>query len=88
MLILLIPIAWLAVLTLLVCLCRVAARADADPSSAVVPYGPIGQRIVLSRLAASSGAPTRLRRSHATGGVGLLSGRSAGRRRGAAHGVR
>jgi hypothetical protein len=88
MLFLLIPIAWLAVLTLFVCLCRVAADADVDPSSAVVPYGPIGQRIVLARLAASAGAPATRRRPHSAGSARLPSGRSAGRRRGAAHGTR
>jgi hypothetical protein len=89
MLWLLIPIAWLAVLTLFVCLCRVAADADVDPSSAAVPYGPIGQRIALSRLPARSGTPARVMRSHGRSTARILAGRTgSGRRRGAAHGVR
>jgi hypothetical protein len=90
MLWLLIPIAWLAVLTLFVCLCRIAADADVDPSSAAVPYGPIGQRIVLSRFSTtSSSAPSRSRRSHGRSTATFLPRRAgSGRRRGAAHGFR
>jgi hypothetical protein len=87
MLWLVIPIAWIAVLTLFVCLCRIAADADVDPASVAVPHGPIGQRIVLSRFAPSPGTSPRIRRSpgHSTSGP---MHRHAGRRRGAAHGVR
>ncbi len=49
MLILLIPIAWLATLVLLVCICRLAANAEADPAAAGVARPDIGQRIVLLR---------------------------------------
>jgi hypothetical protein len=48
-LILLIPIAWLATLVLLVCICRVVANAEADPAAAGVARPDIGQRIVLLR---------------------------------------
>jgi hypothetical protein len=87
MLWLLIPIAWIAVLTLFVCLCRIAADADVDPAGAAVLYGPIGQRIVLSRFSPSPGTPSRIRRSPGHSTVGPMH-RHAGRRRGAAHGVR
>lgn len=49
MLILLIPMAWLSVLLLLVCICRVAAGAEANPAAAGAARADIGQRIVLLR---------------------------------------
>lgn len=42
MLLILIPVGWLAVLTLLVAVCRIAARADRAPTLA--PSGPVGYR--------------------------------------------
>lgn len=48
---LLIPVAWLAIMALLACVCRAAALAD-RPGEA--PAGPIGQRIVLGSVAFSS----------------------------------
>jgi hypothetical protein len=42
MLLILIPVGWLAVLTLLVAVCRIAARADAAPT--VAPSEPGGYR--------------------------------------------
>jgi hypothetical protein len=47
MLLILIPLAWLAVVAMLVILCRAAARADA-PSAATANYlGAVGERLVL-----------------------------------------
>jgi hypothetical protein len=90
MLFILIPIAWLTVLTLFVCVCRVAADADVDPSTiAATPAGPIGERLVLSRFLPSQGAPpARARRPHARG-ARLQPGHPAARRsRALTHGIR
>lgn len=88
MLFILIPIVWLAVLALFVCICRVAADADLDPAGAVAPYGPIGERLVLSRFSRSPIAASRVRRPHArtAGHSSARAGASA--RRAATHGVR
>jgi hypothetical protein len=58
----LIPSAWLAVLALLVCVCRIAADADAAPTSGIVPSGPIGERIILSHTPVA--LPPDSRRPH------------------------
>jgi hypothetical protein len=84
MLFILIPIAWLAVLSLLVAICRVAAEGDSRP----VGPGPkrnelIGVKLTLSPATAHAGQ----RRLH---GRRTLSqpGIAAGRRRIAAHTLR
>lgn len=65
MLFVLIPTAWLAVLTLLVCVCRVAADADVDPGSiAPAVPGPIGERLILSARPNASGHLLRRRNTH------------------------
>ncbi len=63
MLFILIPIAWLGVLTLFVALCHTAAQGDAQLSAAApAPSGSIGLRLTLS---AAPAAPSReLRRPH------------------------
>ena len=84
MLLILIPIAWLAVLTVFVAICRIAAEADAEPSPfAGSPTGPIGLRVTLSR------APRPPRATHTRRGELLEGRRRAPRRRQvAAHGIR
>jgi hypothetical protein len=61
MLLLLIPITWLGVATLVVCLCRMAAMADAAKG----PNGPRGtlraQLLVLEPTSLTAGATRRLR---------------------------
>jgi hypothetical protein len=60
MLLLLIPIAWLTVLTLFVALCRVAAQGDAQLSaSAPALSGPIGMKLTLSQAPAAPTASAR-----------------------------
>jgi hypothetical protein len=62
MLFILIPIAWLGVLTLIVTLCHTAAHGDAQLSGTVAPQsGPIGLRLTLS---STSAQPRELRRPH------------------------
>jgi hypothetical protein len=63
MLFILIPTAWLGVLTLIVALCRTAAQGDVQPDGAApAPSGPIGVRLT---LAATPAGPSReLRRPH------------------------
>lgn len=85
MLFILIPIAWLAMLTVLVAICRAAADGDAEPSAGGLPCGPIGERLVLSQ-APSMRAP-HTGRAHRTT-PRLRSGQPARRRRVAAHGIR
>lgn len=87
MLFVLIPPAWLAVLTVLVAACRAAADGDAARTSGkALPSGPIGERVILSQTLP---APARqARRPHAHG-PRLQSGRRTPRRtRLAAHGTR
>jgi hypothetical protein len=63
MLFILVPIAWLAIMTLLVAACRVAAQGDAQLSSpAHAPSGPIGFKLILPRE--SSPLPIAARRPH------------------------
>jgi hypothetical protein len=84
MLFILIPIAWLAVLSLLVAICRVAAEGDATPAGAGRPREElIGTKLRLSPMPAHAGQ----RRLH---GRRTLSrpGTAAGRRRIAAHSLR
>lgn len=60
MLFVLIPIAWLAILALFVCVCRAAADGDAQLSPAAPPLaGPIGTRLVLSQAPAGPAGATR-----------------------------
>jgi hypothetical protein len=47
MLLILIPLGWLAALAMLVCVCRVAADADGTLPSAESPSGRIGERLIL-----------------------------------------
>ncbi|HTZ85849.1 MAG TPA: hypothetical protein VMB05_04195 [Solirubrobacteraceae bacterium] len=62
MLLVLIPIAWLAILTLFVAVCRAAADGDAQLSPLAPPLsGPIGTKLVLSHGAT---APAGTRRPH------------------------
>jgi hypothetical protein len=82
MLLILIPIAWLAVLVLVVCLCQVAAVADAE-SLATPSGGSIGERLTIAPRRLARGALSHPRRPHAQ-----LPSSSAGRRRLAAHGLR
>jgi hypothetical protein len=84
MLLILIPIAWLALLVLVVCLCQVAAVADAE-SFAPRSANSIGERLTLAprRLISARGALSHPRRPHAQ-----APSSSAGRRRLAAHGLR
>jgi hypothetical protein len=86
MLLILIPIAWLAVLTVFVAVCRIAADADAPPSSSVrSPSAPIGVKLVLS--GAPSTPASDARRPHRR--EQLKPRRAAPRRRRvAAHGIR
>ena len=86
MLFILIPIAWLAILTLFVAVCRIAADADAERASLPrSPSGPIGVRLVLSR--APSALAAQARRPHRR--HPLQTRRPTPRRRRvAAHGIR
>ena len=60
MLLLLIPIAWLVLLTLFVALCRVAAQGDAQlVASAPALSGPIGLKLILSQAATPASASAR-----------------------------
>jgi hypothetical protein len=60
MLLLLIPIVWLALLTLFVALCRVAAQGDAQlAASAPALSGPIGLKLVLSQAPTPPSASAR-----------------------------
>lgn len=68
MLFVLIPIVWLAVLSLLVAVCRVAAEGDAALTShSRAGTTPLGIRLTLSR--ASSTHITRTRRTHGPGSL-------------------
>lgn len=63
MLLILIPIVWLAVLSLLVAVCRVAAEGDAAlASQRRAPVSPLGLRLTLSRTRTAQ--VTRTRRAH------------------------
>jgi hypothetical protein len=86
MLLIVIPIAWLAVIALFVAVCRIAADADAGPSPATgPPTGSIGQRLILS---SSQPAPApHSGRAHRARSP-LSAGHPARRRRVAAHGIR
>ncbi len=60
MFLLLIPIVWLAILTLLVALCRVAAQGDAQlAATAPAASGPIGLKLILSQAPAAPAASAR-----------------------------
>jgi hypothetical protein len=62
MLLLLIPAAWLGILTILVAVCHTAAHGDAQLSAGAPPLsGPIGMRLRLDGPVAS---PSRARRPH------------------------
>lgn len=85
MLFIVIPIAWLAVITLFIAVCRVAAGGDAEPSLAAdLSSGSIGERLVLSDAhfapVPHSGRAHRARRP-------LSAGHPARRRRVAASGI-
>jgi hypothetical protein len=84
MLFILIPIAWLGVLTLIVTLCHTAAHGDAQLSGAVPPAsGPIGVRLTLD---AAPPSPSReLRRPHRRPAPRHVPAAAARRRRLAAH---
>jgi len=83
MLFILLPTAWLAVLALLVCVCRMAAKADGSRVSSGTLAGPIGERIVLSSMPIAPPAQTRRPRGQR---APLHSARPApSRRRVAAH---
>jgi hypothetical protein len=84
MLFILIPIAWLALLTLLVCVCRIAARADVEPSLLATPATPV-ESIALSRNVLA--APPA-RRSHPRRPRLAAQRPTARRSRLAAHGIR
>jgi hypothetical protein len=87
MVFILIPIAWLGVLTVVVTLCHTAARGDAQLSGAVAPAsGPIGVRLTLASLAP---APTpAARRPHRRPAPRHVPAATARRRRIAAHSSR
>ncbi|HEX3911282.1 MAG TPA: hypothetical protein VHW67_11350 [Solirubrobacteraceae bacterium] len=60
MLLLLIPIVWLAILTVFVALCHAAAQGDAQlAASAAAPSGPIGLKLLLSGAPAPPTASAR-----------------------------
>ena len=93
MLLILIPLAWLAIAAMLVVLCRAAARADAPPAPGVTDHlGSIGERLVLGegsavpRLAGTRSLPDAASRRQAT--PPLTPRRPAPRRRITAHGIR
>jgi hypothetical protein len=93
MLLILIPLAWLAIVAMLVVLCRAAARADAPPAPGATDYlGSIGERLVLGegrptpRLAGTRSFPDAARRRQAA--PPLTPRRPAPRRRIPAHGIR
>jgi hypothetical protein len=68
MLFILIPIIWLAVLTLLVAVCRVAAEGDAQLASQTrTPGSRIGLKLTLSR--APSAHSSRTRRAPGSGAL-------------------
>jgi hypothetical protein len=84
MLLILIPIAWLAVLSLLVAICRVAAEGDAHPAGARRSQEElIGIKLTLSPVASHAGQ----RRLHGRRTL-LRTGIAGGRQRTAAHGLR
>jgi hypothetical protein len=85
MLFILIPIAWLALLTLLVCICRIAARADVEPSLLATPATRVAESIALSRTVLA--APPA-RRSHPRRPRLAAQRPTARRSRLAAHGIR
>ena len=84
MLFILIPITWLAVLTLFVAVCRAAADGDGQLSpSAPALSGPIGTKLV---LAPASATPTgAARRPHFRQGPQRVPAATTRRRRLAAH---
>jgi len=68
MLLILIPIVWLAILSLLVAVCRVAAEGDAQLASQTrSPVGQIGLKLTLPR--ASSAHAGRTRRAYGPGAL-------------------
>lgn len=68
MLFILIPIIWLAVLSLFVAVCRVAAEGDAQLASQTrTPGGQIGIKLALSR--APSAHSSRTRRAYGSGAL-------------------
>ncbi len=68
MLFILIPIIWLALLSLFVAVCRVAAEGDAQlASQAQTPGGQIGMKLTLSR--APSTHSVRTRRAYGPGAL-------------------
>jgi hypothetical protein len=87
MLLILIPIAWLAVLTLLVAACRVAAQGDAQlSSSARTPIASIGLKLILPREPSS--LPIAARRPHRRTTLRRVPAASTRRRSLTAHGGR
>ncbi len=68
MLFILIPIVWLALLSLLVAICRVAAEGDAQlTSQRRAPVGQIGLKLTLPR--ATSAHVSRTRRAYGPGAL-------------------
>lgn len=94
MLLILIPLAWLAIVAMLVVLCLTAARADTPPAPIDTDYvGSIGERLVLGEnpparrlVRGRSPSPDAARRRKAA--PPLTSRRPSSRRRIAAHGTR
>jgi hypothetical protein len=85
MLFLLIPIAWLSILTLLVAVCRVAAQGDEQLSSrAQAPPVSIGFKLTLPRE--PSPPPTAARRPHRRTALRRVPAASTRRRSLAPHG--
>lgn len=81
MLLILIPIVWLAVLSLLVAVCRVAAEGDAAlAAQRRAPASPLGIRLTLSR--APSAQLKRTRRAHGHGSLAAATAPSRLRRAG------
>jgi hypothetical protein len=88
-LLILIPIAWLTVLTLVLAVCCAAARADRAPSQVAAEYPGSGGNVLIVWETAGRGAWNVNRRSDASCPIEhrarLRSGRPASHRRVAAH---